>query len=102
MFSVVVETCIADNWFSNSLIDCFLTGTVPIYAGASNIGDYFNADGIIQFKAEEEFEKIALSKSRYEEMEAAIRENYETAKKYVSTYDRIADLLIQKFQLESS
>ena len=30
-FSVVIENCKRDYWFTEKLIDCFVTGTIPIY-----------------------------------------------------------------------
>jgi hypothetical protein len=47
-FSVAIENSIEDTYFSEKIIDCFITGTVPIYWGTSRIKDYFNIDGIFQ------------------------------------------------------
>lgn len=48
MYSVVIENHIDDTWFTEKLLNCFATKTVPIYYGARNIGDYFDPRGIIQ------------------------------------------------------
>lgn len=49
MFTIVTETCCADNLFTEILLDCFSQGTIPIFWGAPNIGAFFNADGILHF-----------------------------------------------------
>ena len=46
-FSFAMENATYSNMFTEKITDCFMTGTIPIYYGISNIGDYFNTDGII-------------------------------------------------------
>jgi hypothetical protein len=29
-----------ENWVTEKIVDCVITGTVPIYWGAPNIGEY--------------------------------------------------------------
>ena len=101
MFSIVVETTVDSNWFTNGIIDCFLTGTVPVYCGDPNIGDSFNADGILRFSSMDELEEVKLSRDLYKDMSKAVQENFETAKKFVSTDDLIADVLVKKFELQT-
>jgi hypothetical protein len=38
MYSVAIENVSEDNWFTEKLIDCFATDTVPIYWGCPNLG----------------------------------------------------------------
>jgi len=47
MFHVAVENVRQANYFTEKLIDCFLTRTVPVYWGCPNIGDFFDLAGII-------------------------------------------------------
>lgn len=47
-FSIIVENDIDDYWYTEKILNCFATKTVPIYIGATRIRDIFNADGIIQ------------------------------------------------------
>ena len=42
-----MENATYSNMFTEKITDCFMTGTIPIYYGISNIGNYFNTDGII-------------------------------------------------------
>lgn len=56
-FSITMENATYSNMFTEKITDCFMTGTIPIYYGIANIGDYFDADGIIvlddRFKIED-------------------------------------------------
>jgi len=47
MFHIAIENTSIANFFTEKLIDCFQTKTVPIYYGCTNIGDFFNIEGII-------------------------------------------------------
>lgn len=48
MFAVVIENYRDDNWFTEKILNCFGSKTVPIYFGARKISQYFNEDGIIE------------------------------------------------------
>ena len=84
MFSIAIENCKEDYYFSEKLIDCFLSGTVPIYYGCPSINRFFNIKGILQFTTEQECLNIinTLSSEKYNEMLPYIKENFEEAKKY--------------------
>lgn len=45
-FSIVVENDIDDYWYTEKILNCFATKTVPIYIGAKRIGDRFNENGV--------------------------------------------------------
>ena len=49
-FSIIIENDIDDFWFTEKILNCFSTKTVPIYVGAGQIKELFNPDGIIQAK----------------------------------------------------
>src|SRR5690606_14236020 len=40
-FSIVIENSRQNHFFTEKLVDCFATGTIPIYWGMSNIDKYF-------------------------------------------------------------
>lgn len=46
-FSIVIENNREKNYFTEKLIDCVVTKTIPIYWGCPNIGDYFDTSGWI-------------------------------------------------------
>jgi hypothetical protein len=80
----VIENCKEDYYFTEKLIDCFLSGTIPIYYGCPSIGNFFNDQGILSFTTLEECFAIvhAISKRMYEEKLPFVKDNFERAKKY--------------------
>lgn len=80
MFSVVIENDKYDDYFTEKILDCFATGTIPIYYGTENITNYFNKDGIIFLK--EDFKIEDLSKELYYSKLEAINDNLERVIKY--------------------
>jgi hypothetical protein len=88
-FSIAIENCRKDYYFTEKLIDCFLTGTIPIYWGCPSIGDFFNMDGIITFEKPNDLNKILnnLSVEYYNDMKDIIQYNYEKAKEYIIAED---------------
>jgi hypothetical protein len=47
MFHVAVENQRCEGFFTEKLVDCFRTKTVPIYFGTPDIADYFDPNGMI-------------------------------------------------------
>jgi hypothetical protein len=89
-YSFVIEQGNHDAMFSEKLIDCFATGTMPIYWGCEGaIGKYFNPDGIFQFTKASEVPAILekCTEEYYLKNLSAINENLEIAKKYVIPED---------------
>ena len=84
MFSLVIESCREDYYFSEKLIDCFLTGTIPVYWGCPSIGDFFDTKGMLIFETKEEGLELLskLTPELYESMLPHVQENFERAKKY--------------------
>ena len=75
MFSVAIENGQYETYFTEKLLDCFATGTIPVYLGAPDIGEVFNSDGIITLS--DEFD---VSNEVYYSKMNAIKENLEIAK----------------------
>ena len=94
-FNIACENQIMTNMFTEKLLDCFKTYTVPIYYGCKNIEKYFNPKGILKFETFEELEKILdnLEPEMYDEMKPYMEENYQLAKPYwqKNIYQRIED-----------
>jgi FkbM family methyltransferase len=87
-FSVAIENSKVKGFFTEKIIDCLITGTVPIYWGAPNIGDFFDAKGIISFNTLEELKKILEDKdfleNFYAENQDAILANSVKARNFAS------------------
>lgn len=79
MFSVAIENLKYAGHFSEKILDCFATGTIPIYRGADDIFEIYNPDGIIKY---EEFDFDMLTPEYYYSKMDAIKENFETVLKY--------------------
>lgn len=88
-YSVVIENSKTGNYFTEKLIDCLVTGTVPIYWGCPNIGDFFNTEGIIVVDSLEDIQQAVgnLSENDYYSRIEAIKDNLEKAKAYTVTED---------------
>lgn len=85
MFSVTMENSKYNSYWSEKLLDCFLCGTVPIYHGASNVGDFFVKDGIIELT--DTFEVSNLTPELYLSKANSIIENFELALQYNCSED---------------
>lgn len=90
-FSVVVENGYYCSYFTEKIIDCFLTGTVPIYWGCPSLMEFFDIEGIIWIDSETQYLKTIhnLSPELYESKLPAIRKNFELAKNYSIAEDWI-------------
>ena len=89
---IVIENYIDDLWFTEKILNCFSTKTVPIYYGARNIGQLFNADGIIQVDDWRKIPEIVANldiDAEYEKRREAIEDNFERVKAYdIRWFDR--------------
>ena len=94
-FSVSVMNSKIDNFFTEVLLDNFMLGTIPIFWGCPNIGEFFDKKGIITFDTIEELDFILskLTKDDYINRLKYVQKNMELAKNYVSTDDIIGDIL---------
>lgn len=84
-FSVAMENCRTDFYYTEKITDCFATGTVPIYWGSAAIGEIFDTDGILWLT--DDFDPRELTAERYEQMLPAVRRNLEIVKRLESADD---------------
>jgi len=91
-YSISIMNYKTDNYFTEILIDNFLLGTIPIFWGCQNIGEFFNVEGIISFNDTSELISIlpTVTEENYNTRLNATNDNLEIAKQYVSTDDMIA------------
>jgi len=91
-FSVIIENTLDDDYFTEKILNCFASKTIPIYLGASKIEKYFNAQGILRIRSFSHlFNKVLpnLSAEFYEDLKSAINENLELAQEYSNTEDYV-------------
>lgn len=87
MYSVVVESSSEPNYFTEKLVDCLITKTIPIYWGCPNVSEYFDTSYWI---TPENILVTNYTEDYYYSNIKKINNNFETAKKYCeSLLDRI-------------
>ena len=93
MFSFAVENASYKTYYTEKILDCFATGTIPIYLGSPDIGDYFNEDGIVILDEWTDIRK--LTKDYYHSKMDAIKENYQLCMDLVMVDDLIYDEILK-------
>jgi len=96
-FSIAIENGKCKNYFTEKILDCFLTGTIPIYHGCPNIGDFFDTKGFFIFETQEELLEIvnSLTEKDYTDRTAIIEANFKEADKWWYDNDRFFTKYIQ-------
>lgn len=77
MFSIAMENVSQDFYFTEKLIDCFMTETVPVYWGSPGIEAIFDPRGMIRFATAEELLRLlpTLNAELYRKMKPFVLEN---------------------------
>ena len=92
-FSIVMENATYANMFTEKITDCFMTGTIPIYYGISNIGEYFDTDGIITL--DNNFKIEDLSFELYESKIESVKKNLQLSIDLLVAEDYIYENFIE-------
>ena len=97
LYHVCIENQPVGHYFTEKIVDAFLTETMPIYWGCPNIGDYFNSEGIISFQTVDELlDKInALTPDYYHDRLNIIHENKMKAIEFANFDQRIQKKVIE-------
>jgi hypothetical protein len=84
MFHIAMENSRIRGYFSEKIVDCFITYTIPIYFGCPNIGDFFHKEGIIIANSVDEIIEIVnnLTEEDYYSRKEWMEKNREIAKNY--------------------
>jgi hypothetical protein len=96
-FHIAIENCSVENYFTEKILDCFISKTIPIYCGCVNIEKFFNDKGVMKFKNIKECIDICnnLNENTYQEMIQFVEENYQKALEYIDWRIRIKTSLEQ-------
>jgi len=98
MFHLTIENGRHENYFTEKIIDCFMSYTVPIYWGSPNIAEYFDKNGIICFNTKEELANILynLTPEDYFSRLESVKKNYKIAKeKYAFFFERVDEFILK-------
>lgn len=91
MFSVAIENDLTDSYFTEKILDCFVTGTIPIYSGCKSIGKFFDERGIIRL--DDSFDIKSITKDLYQEKLEYVKSNFETC---IQNYTIMEDDILYK------
>jgi hypothetical protein len=86
-FSITIENSIQPGYWTEKVVDCFATKTIPIFWGDRSICDHFDSDGIIFFNnlttLEEILEEVRINgDALYQSRKVAIDKNFERVEEY--------------------
>ena len=91
MFSIAVENCKKDYYFTEKLIDCFRSKTIPLYWGCPSISKFFDENGIIQFDNINELGDIinSLTEEKYYSLIQSVENNYNLSFEYDTLFTNL-------------
>ena len=83
-FHIVIENTAIPNMFTEKLIDCFQTKTIPIFYGCPNISEFFNVDGMFTIQNVDDIINVCnnLTSDIYDSKIDAIEDNYQRSMDY--------------------
>jgi hypothetical protein len=98
-YSIIMENAQHNNYFTEKLNDCLATKTIPIYWGPSNIGDFYNKDGILTWNGTKDLMDMLawIWPGYYESKKDAIEDNYNRAIKHVDRTGNVARAIIDSW-----
>jgi hypothetical protein len=94
MFSVCIENDTSDTYFTEKVLDCFSTGTIPIYVGTKKIVEHFDSNGII-FLDNNTLDEINYD--LFSSKKESILENFERVKSFNTVEDYFYDKYLKYF-----
>lgn len=102
-FSIILENHIDKRYFTEKLLNCFATGTIPIYLGAQDLSNDFDEDGIIRIDTPESIMDVLdnLTVDDYAKRFNSIVRNFDLVQNYNMIEDYIYDNYLCKINLNS-
>jgi hypothetical protein len=105
-YSIVIENSITDTYFTEKILDCFLSGVIPIYWGTRKVSEYFNEDGIIfmphsnewGFEMDHTIEILkSLNEETYQSKILHVIDNFNKAQTYIHPENIINEYINTNF-----
>jgi hypothetical protein len=102
MFHLCLEGFKNSYYYSEKLVDCLITKTVPIYWGCTIIDEFFNANGIIQIDTIDEIINVCnrLTPEAYERFKPVVDDNYLLGLGVYKYEDILKDAMLKALQLK--
>ena len=100
-FSLSITNAKHENYFNDNLVDCFRLGTIPVFWGCPNIGDFFNTDGILSFDTGPELLDIleSISPDLYHQKLEAVKDNLKRAESFFDSDDNLFAVIKKNLNL---
>jgi hypothetical protein len=100
MFHIVIEGFRNDHYYSEKLIDCLITKTIPIYWGHTEIERYFNPVSMIRVNTVYEIIQVCnqLTPDFYNRLLPDIEDNYQRGLKVYKYEDILKDAMMRAIQ----
>ena len=88
-YSIAIENHSDDLFFTEKLLNCFATGTIPLYFGAKQAAQFFNPEGILPFDTWPDLMDVlrSISAADYESRLPAIRDNLQRCRRFETNED---------------
>ena len=97
-YHIAVENSRCNNYFSEKLLDCFVSRTLPLYWGCPNLQEFFNMDGVLVFETYKDLMNLltSLTPKFYQDHAPAIEDNFQRSLAYCESWMHRIDLMIEK------
>jgi hypothetical protein len=92
-FSISIENEKYSNYYTEKLMDCFATGTIPVYYGTPEIDKMFNMNGIIIL--DNTFDINKMSPELYYSKIDAVKDNFERCMNHQTADDFIYERIVE-------
>ena len=94
MYSITIENESYSNYYTEKLMDCFATGTVPIYRGTPKLSEMFNPEGVILLS--DDLDLKSLNRDLYFSKMDAVKDNFDRCLKH----KKADDVLFEKIMFD--
>lgn len=93
MFHIAIENNRSNGYFSEKLIDCLYTKTIPIYWGCTDLHKWFDMNGILVFQTLEELISILnnLTPELYYKLKESVELNHIKSLQFLDYESRVCD-----------
>jgi hypothetical protein len=104
-YSLIIENSIEENYWTEKLSDCFLSGSYPIYIGCPNVFSYFDERGMSILNIDDYDEslktiKFILASDKYDDCIISLKKNREKVLNEYNLFNQIDKIISIKLKLE--